>query len=217
LRFQPDGAAEPLVIFRNPLLPQALYAELALVPLPEKKGDAETLGAVVEVVALDTAWARAPTLGQALGMAELATASTEAAELLVGTLLLAKLDAAGAAAVEGDAVTVRVACTVSVTVTSAPHPPEPAASASPTGAEPPDPPVAAPVAVAGTTVMVSVVVEEIVVVVVGSELATWALTPATPDAAGVGAQIVWVSKKVLVITTVVVIMVVDDPAPMVYT
>lgn len=89
----------------------------------------------------------------------------------------------------------RVACTVSVTVTSAPHPPEPAASASPMGAEPPDPPVAAPVAVAGTTVMVSVVVEEIVVVVVGSlELATWALTPATPDAAGVGAQIVYLEN-----------------------
>lgn len=104
MRFQPVGLAEPLVIFRNPLLPQALYAELALVPLPEKKGDAETLTAVVEAVALDAAWATAPILAQAFGTAELATALTGAAELLVGTLVLAKLDAAGAAAVEGDAV-----------------------------------------------------------------------------------------------------------------
>jgi hypothetical protein len=130
------------------------------VPLT-KNAAAETLGGIPELLGTGAHWAQSAPADVVAGAAEgtrLDTASTTA-EVPAGAPQPGKLDIAGAAAEDGDAVTVMVLLTVSVTVNPAAQP-----GAPPAGLWK----AAAPDGVAGTTVIVSVVVVEILMVVVGS-------------------------------------------------
>ena len=120
LRFQPEGIALPLDSVKKPVLAQALEVPFTAVPLP-KKAPAETLGGLAELAPEAAAHGAHEAEGVRLD------AACTTADMPAEAPTMGELDIAGAAGVEGDAVTVMVILTVSVTTWPAAQPEAPPA------------------------------------------------------------------------------------------